>query len=100
MELGIRLSFGKNSEFRGGLNAPPPFGTPLLHECLSRVVFMQQRYKLLQVLPADDGNSSGRRLFLVTWCPHMPKVYMTALPLNFTACTFMNFTSVYSPKGV
>jgi len=64
--------------------------------CLSRVVFMLQGYKLLQVLPADGGNSSGRIFILVMWCPSLPKVYLyttellfVRLPFNFTARTFM-----------
>jgi hypothetical protein len=74
-----------------------------LHECLRRVVFTLQHYKLLQVLPADDdGNSSGRRLILVMCCPLILKVYMTALlvvrlTFNFTACTFMETVNFKVP---
>jgi len=45
-----------------------------LRVCLSRVVFMLQPYKLLQVLPADGGKSSGRKFILVMCCPRLPKV--------------------------
>jgi hypothetical protein len=72
--------------------------------CLSRVVFMLQRYKWLQVLPADGGNSSGRIFNPVMWFPRLPKIYLyttelhvVRLPFNFTVRTFMKTVNFKVP---
>jgi hypothetical protein len=53
-----------------------------LQECLSRVVFTLQRYKLLQVLPADNDNSSGKKTYL----GNMVSTYAKSLYDSTTCC--------------